>query len=161
MTEWHNADLAKIKSKTSEELMNELKANASLGGLKYDACKPDFSLISPVALTYLAQVLTFGAKKYDAHNWRKGIPESKIIAASYRHLVAMAAGITTDAETGLPHAAHLMCECMFILEQQAITRGGGDLFMYNTAQKNLLETLLANVVSNEVTTSNDKQSNQS
>lgn len=114
-------------------------------GLKHDTGKPDFSLISPIASAYLAQVLTFGAKKYAAHNWRKGIPMSKLLAASDRHLTAIKAGIDKDPETGLPHAAHLMCECMFMIEQMASPRADefDDRFKLTDAQRQLVESLLA------------------
>lgn len=85
-------------------------------GLKYDAEKPRMDLISSKALIELARVLTYGAKKYDSHNWRKGIAYSRIIAAIYRHLVAYNDGETYDKETGISHAAHAMCELMFLLE---------------------------------------------
>lgn len=117
-------------------------------GNKADGGKPRMDLISPLAMAYLAQVLTFGAKKYSAHNWRKGIPLSKLIAASQRHLTAIAAGIDTDEETGLPHAAHLMCEAMFICEQLISPVGfiNDDRYLYTRYQKDLLVALLADTV---------------
>lgn len=117
-------------------------------GDKADTGKPRMDLISPLAMAYLAQVLTFGANKYAAHNWRKGIPLSKLIAASQRHLTAIAAGIDTDEETGLPHAAHLMCEAMFICEQLVSPVGliNDDRYLYTRSQKDLLVTLLAGTV---------------
>lgn len=113
-----------------------------MAGDKHDTGKAPFDLISPIALAFLAQVLAFGAQKYAAHNWRKGIPQSKLIAASHRHLAAIQAGINYDAETGLPHAAHLMCEAMFMCEQLTTTKGN-DIYHLNTNQKNLLDALLA------------------
>lgn len=88
-----------------------------MSGLKYDSGKAPLDLISPTALSFLAQVLAFGAQKYSAHNWRGGIPMSKLISASGRHLEAIKASVDYDHETGLPHAAHLMCEAMFMCEQ--------------------------------------------
>lgn len=88
-----------------------------VSGLKYDSEKSRLDLISPIATGFLARVLGFGAEKYSANNWRLGIPMSKLIAASQRHLEAIKAGIDFDHETGLPHAAHLMCEAMFMCEQ--------------------------------------------
>lgn len=117
-------------------------------GDKADIGKPRMDLISPIAMAYLAQVLTFGANKYTAHNWRKGIPLSKLIAASQRHLTAIAAGLDTDEETGLPHAAHLMCEAMFMCEQlvSPLHASTDDRYKYTEAQKDLLVTLLAGTV---------------
>jgi hypothetical protein len=88
-------------------------------GVKYDGGKPDYSLLSSLAIDELAKVLTFGKKKYAAHNWRKGIVISRLIAAALRHLFALLRGETYDPETGLQHAAHAMCCCMFIIETLA------------------------------------------
>lgn len=126
--------------------MNTPTIITQLEGLKHDSGKPDFSLISSLALTYLAKVLTFGASKYSAHNWRKGIPFSKILAACDRHLQAIKIGEDYDYETGLPHAAHLMCECMFLVEllHSNLNVECDDRYHYTEAQKNLLVSLLAN-----------------
>lgn len=85
-------------------------------GLKYDSEKPDYSLLSSQAIDELTKVLTFGKQKYAAHNWRKGILISRLIAAALRHLFSLLKGETYDLETGLHHAAHCMCCCMFIIE---------------------------------------------
>jgi hypothetical protein len=115
------------------------------GGMKHDQSKPRMDLISPLAMAYLAHVLSFGAEKYEEHNWRKGIPISKLVAASSRHLEAIKAGILFDDETGLPHAAHLMCEAMFICEQMTASywQENNDSFTLEEDQKQLLKELLA------------------
>lgn len=56
-------------------------------GVKFDAGKPEMGLISSEFLVGLAKVLTFGARKYAAHNWRKGLQISKCYNALQRHLV--------------------------------------------------------------------------
>ena len=88
------------------------------GGLKYDGGKARMDLLDPYAIEKLAEVLTFGAQKYAAHNWRKGIPISRLLAAAFRHMYALARGEKVDTESGLPHAAHAMCCMMFILWTQ-------------------------------------------
>lgn len=85
------------------------------GGVKYDGDKPRMDLLDPYAIEQLSHVLTFGAKKYDAHNWRKGIAKGRLIAAALRHLFAYLRGEDKDPETGLSHAAHAMCCCMFLI----------------------------------------------
>ena len=87
----------------------------SSGGTKYDAGKPRMDLLDPYAIEQLAHVLTFGAQKYAAHNWRAGIHVSRLTAAALRHLMALMRGEDTDPETGLSHAAHAMCCCMFLI----------------------------------------------
>ncbi len=41
-------------------------------GIKHDQEKPDMSLLSSIAMLKMAEVMTFGKKKYTAHNWRGG-----------------------------------------------------------------------------------------
>lgn len=84
-------------------------------GVKHDQNKPRMDLLDTFALVELSKVLSFGATKYAAHNWRNGIAVSRMIGASYRHLSAFNGGQTIDPETGLSHIAHLMCNAMFIL----------------------------------------------
>jgi len=85
-----------------------------MSGLKYDSEKPRLDLVDPWAIEGLAKVLTFGAKKYDAHNWRKGITFSRLLSALERHLIAVKKGIDIDEESGLPHIDHLGCCWMFL-----------------------------------------------
>jgi len=83
--------------------------------IKFDSDKPRMDLIDGEALEELARVLDFGARKYAENNWRKGIKLSRLLAASMRHLTAIMRGETYDQETGLQHAAHLMCCAMFLI----------------------------------------------
>lgn len=85
------------------------------GGVKFDGDKPRMDLLDPYAIEQLSRVLTFGARKYAAHNWRKGIRKSRLLAAALRHLFAYLRGEDQDPESGLSHAAHAMCCCMFLL----------------------------------------------
>ena len=84
------------------------------GGTKFDGEKPRMDLLDADYLEGVAKVLTFGANKYAAHNWREGINVSRLIAASYRHLGAINRGEDVDSESGLAHAYHLGCCVMFL-----------------------------------------------
>jgi hypothetical protein len=95
--------------------LESLSTKATSAGLKYDAGKPSLELIDTEAEIELAKVLDFGARKYNAHNWRNGIQWSRTIGAALRHLRAFNAGEDKDPETGLSHVAHAMCNCMFLL----------------------------------------------
>ncbi len=102
--------------KSIPELKTALEeAKALSGGVKFDAEKPRTDLISPIAMFSLARVLTFGAKKYAARNWEKGIPWTRIIGAILRHTWAYLGGETHDPETGESHMSHVMCEAMFLV----------------------------------------------
>lgn len=85
-------------------------------GIKHDQEKPDMSLLSSTALVKIAQVMTFGKKKYSAHNWRGGFVWSRVLSAAMRHLVAYIGGEDKDPETGLSHLAHCGCCIQFLLE---------------------------------------------
>lgn len=86
------------------------------GGTKLDAGKNQLGLISSIFLFGLGRVLTFGATKYAAHNWRKGIAYSRLYDALMRHLWAWWDGEDTDPETGESHLDHAACCLMFLRE---------------------------------------------
>lgn len=85
------------------------------GGLKFDGNKLRMDLISVPVLRGLAEVLTFGAQKYSARNWEKGIVFSRTYAAALRHLTAWWAGEDLDPETGLSHVKHALCNLHFLV----------------------------------------------
>lgn len=101
---------------TSQHEANMQKFLDTNTGTKYDSERPDMSLLSSFAIEELAKALTVGKKKYAAHNWRKGISISRLIAAALRHTFALLRGEDKDPETGLYHASQVMCNMMFILE---------------------------------------------
>lgn len=96
---------------------------APQSGVKHDSGKPRFELLSDIALDLQAQVLTFGARKYAAHNWRKGLEWERVYAAAQRHLSSWHRGQRLDPETGLPHLAHAAVNLMFLLEFEATSTG--------------------------------------
>lgn len=81
---------------------------------KFDGEKVRLDLLDPLALEGLAAVLTFGAKKYAAHNWRQGISTTRLLAALLRHTFAIMRGEDIDPESGLPHIDHVGCCWMFL-----------------------------------------------
>lgn len=91
------------------ELVTETSPTPDLStGYKDDSQKPDMSLIPTDALIGMAKALTYGAKKYEAHNYRKGMHFSRLVAATMRHLSAWNEGKNTDDETGLSHLDHAL-----------------------------------------------------
>jgi hypothetical protein len=91
------------------------------GGRKDDGEKVRTDLYSVPAYLGTCRVLTFGAKKYAAWNWSKGILYMRIFGAILRHLFAWVTGEDNDPETGLPHLDHAACELMFL---QHFTKDG-------------------------------------
>ena len=86
-------------------------------GRKYDGEKPRLYLLPPHTLVEVGKVLTFGAAKYDEHNWKKlDNLQNRYTGAALRHIFAHMAGEELDPETGLDHLAHALCCLMFKLE---------------------------------------------
>ena len=86
-------------------------------GIKYDSEKPKMNLLPPKAIVEVAKVLTFGAQKYDAENWRKlDDLQNRYTAGALRHIFAHMDGEKLDPETGLSHMAHALCCLLFKLE---------------------------------------------
>lgn len=79
------------------------------GGKKSDGGKAPLALIPPEAEFEEALVWGFGAEKYGAHNFRKGISYTRILSALRRHTNAIIAGEDRDPESGCLHAAHIRC----------------------------------------------------
>lgn len=84
--------------------------------MKYDGEKVRLDLLPADPIIDVGKVLTYGARKYTAENWRKGLAWSRCYGATLRHLLAWHKGETNDPETGLNHLAHAACEIFFLLE---------------------------------------------
>lgn len=83
-------------------------------GIKYDANKLRYDLIPPVATKALAEVLTYGAQKYEPNGWQK-VEKDRYIAAAWRHFEQWREGEVLDKESNLPHLAHLLTNVSFLL----------------------------------------------
>ena len=74
---------------------------------KLDLGKPMMSLVEPNFVRGLAEVLTFGAKKYAPNNWKLAVNETdRIKDAMLRHIYAYLSGEECDPESNLPHLHH-------------------------------------------------------
>ena len=76
--------------------------------MKFDGGKPRIELVDSGIIIGLAQVLSFGAEKYEAHNWKLIQPKDldRIYGAVQRHLLAYNDGERFDPESGLSHLYH-------------------------------------------------------
>lgn len=101
-------------------------------GKKYDAGKTRHELLSDLAIEELAKVLTFGAKKYAADNWRSGMEWRRLIGAARRHIAEFSMGNDIDPDSGLSHLAHAMCCLMFLEEYSQTDKGTDDRFALDT-----------------------------
>lgn len=99
-----------------------------LKALKDDGNKVRLELLPFEALEGVGRVLTFGAYKYGAHNWRRGFAYSRLIAASLRHLFSFAKGEDNDPETGESHLDHAICCLLFLSAQVKKSTGVDDRY---------------------------------
>lgn len=75
-----------------------------------------------------ARVFGYGAKKYAAWNWTKGMPWSVPVACIIRHLMAREDGELLDPESGLPHEGHVACNLRMLMHYVDHYPEGDDLF---------------------------------
>jgi hypothetical protein len=89
--------------------IGDVTSQAKGSGARFNYGKPDYSLIPLVTMADEARVWAYGKEKYAAWNWTKGMAWSIPFACLMRHMSAWQAGEECDAESGLPHLAHAMC----------------------------------------------------
>lgn len=86
------------------------------GFKKDDKGKVRLDLIPPDFLLGLSQVMTDGANKYGAGNWKKGVEYSRYYNAAMRHLLAFWKGEDTDPESGSCHLQHIAANMLILSE---------------------------------------------
>jgi len=87
--------------------MSEIGDRSNEGKLKW-------SLVSWKALAPMVKVLMFGATKYSAWNWTKGLKYTEICESLLRHTHAFLEGEDDDPESKLEHVGHILCNAMFL-----------------------------------------------
>ncbi len=114
------AEAASEECNNTRELINKIVREKDQDANKFDADKVQLELIPPEALYEIGKVLTFGAKKYDAHNWRQGMKWTRLIGACLRHIFSWLSPLEsdTDPESGLNHLAHAGCCIVMLLSYQ-------------------------------------------
>ena len=108
-------------SKGKTGVASKTNTDLGAGGVKHDLGKNPLDLLPFGALEDVGRVLEFGARKYSAWNWSKGMMYSRLIAAALRHIFSFAKGEDKDPETGISHIAHALCCLLFL--QEYINRG--------------------------------------
>ena len=84
--------------------------------MKFDTDKIRYDLIPPRSIEMLAEVITFGAKKYKPNNWRKCTDLTRYEGALMRHIQAWRLGEDLDSDSGFRHLAHAMTNLSYIME---------------------------------------------
>jgi pterin-4a-carbinolamine dehydratase len=80
----------------------------TMSGIKYDGAKPDMTHVPIEAMWAMGEAFTYGAKKYEADNFREGLAVRRQIAAALRHIYQFLDEGDTDKESGCKHLGSAM-----------------------------------------------------
>jgi len=105
-------------------------------GTRDNKNKLNWSLTSFRALEPMVKVLMFGAKKYDSHNWKKGLKYSEICESLMRHLISFIDGENKDKESKLAHVGHILCNAMFLSYMFLFRKDMDDRFIDKNLKNN-------------------------
>ncbi len=83
-------------------------------GYRDDSGKPLYHLLPSDALDGVVRVLTHGATKYAERNWERGMAWSRCYNSLMRHAWKWWRGEDMDADSGLPHVDHIVCNALFL-----------------------------------------------
>jgi hypothetical protein len=89
------AMMTKQEEKEKKEKLTE--------GVKYDGDKAALSYIPKAALYAEGQAFAYGARKYDAWNYKLGIPVTRTLSAALRHVAQFLDGEDIDSESSVHH----------------------------------------------------------
>lgn len=98
----------------------------STQAIKYDDEKVRLELLPFQALGEVGKAFTWGAKKYEDHNYRKGFRWTRLVGSILRHTFAWASGENLDPESGLSHLAHAGATVLMLLDAEVNELGEDD-----------------------------------
>ena len=120
---------------------------AELGsGVRDNQGKLRYDLVNPLAHEGMVDILTYGAIKYEDHNWENGMSWSKVIQSLKRHLAAIEKGEDYDfypdtcekcksgeciIHSGKLHIDHIQCNAHFLAAYYRIYPQGDDRYLLN------------------------------
>lgn len=70
--------------------------------------------LTPDCLRDAARVFEYGAEKYAAWNWAKGMPWSVPLGCIGRHVLALGDGCLVDEESEQSHWGHIVCNIIML-----------------------------------------------
>jgi len=127
--QWDKASVNRATVRASrgkENQIGDVNSNEKGSGARFNNGKADLSLIPLSTMEDEARVWMYGAQKYAAWNWAKGMNWSVPLACALRHLAKFQAGEDLDKETGLPHIAHAMCNLRMLTLYSKTYKEGDD-----------------------------------
>ncbi|WP_456403529.1 dATP/dGTP diphosphohydrolase domain-containing protein [Hydrogenimonas sp.] len=100
-------------NKVAENVINSAKRF-----MKDDREKAPMAILfdTTQALAGVANVMAYGAKKYNRKNWDKVDDPERYVSAAMRHMAAYCQGCHVDVESGLDHLDHAIASLMFLSE---------------------------------------------
>lgn len=105
---------------TAEVQHSKFEGKADGGAVKMSQAvnykKVPVSLVPLSLILGTGRALHYGATKYEANQWRRGLPWSQLVDAIIRHAGEIADGYLYDSESGLFHADHLGANVAFLSE---------------------------------------------
>lgn len=110
-----------------EEKVLDFTGDVDGGGIKMSMYadfreKPPLSLVPRALLYACGRALGFGANKYAANNWRRGMAWSSPLSGLLRHIVAWSEGEDNDTESGLSHLDHAAACLAFLTHMETDDR---------------------------------------
>ena len=91
------------------------------------AASPDFAGSRSPTLELVAEVGTHGAAKYSRGGWvAVDDGQQRYLDAAMRHLLKLGKGEANDADSGLPHLAHIAWNFLAVLDLQQRSAAHGD-----------------------------------
>jgi hypothetical protein len=121
--------------------MTQYNMDPEKGGIKHDGDKTQWHLLPHEAVEGAVRVLMHGAKKYSAFNWAKGMPYTRVLDATQRHLNAIYQGEDKDPDSGLDHVDHAICELVFLKYYMIHGVGEDDRFKRTPEQRQVSRAL--------------------
>jgi len=122
-----------------EKSEKELSQLGKSEGARFDEGKTRFDLIPPNSLDEIALVYTYGANKYDANNWWRGMKWTKVIGPIMRHLMKWLRGEKRDPESNCHHLALVALNCIALIEYERNKIGQDDRVPFNLDMMNEIE----------------------
>lgn len=100
-------------------------------GARFSSGKNRFDLVPPWSMDQIAQVYTYGTRKYDDDNWWKGLRWKRdVLGCIFRHVWKWVRGEKWDDESGLHHLAHAAWNCIALMEYERNNVGIDDRVPY-------------------------------